>query len=419
MTASLDARPARVTGRAVPRAALVAAAIGVAVGAWIARLPMAEGATVGLGLLILWLERARLRANRPRLLGTVAVVALTSSALGALGAGGTVLTSDTYVSSTARACVLGVVVFCAGDLRRNVSALAWGLIGGFTASLLIALAELATGFRIIARTLGPGPLLERIQADPWLTAALFANFNDLTIALALLAVICVSWLLFHGGSLWWQKGLALLATAASAALIVVMGSRGALLGLLVGCGLAVLLAVRATRSTLLTPARLGLGAGVLALPLVLLWRSPYLQDSSTLLRERIANDLGSLLADAPWRALTGFGSEDGYHAVAAQVIGTDVLMDPHNVILDLVVRYGVVGAVVVLGATAVFGLSTLAGPRPTRDWRTAVFAIMLLLTPVLGVVPSSYLDYPYLVLALIGAGACDLIDRGRGASAGG
>ena len=71
------------------------------------------------------------------------------------------------------------------------------------------------------------------------------------------------------------------------------------------------------------------------------------------------------------------------------VVNADDLLDPHNVMLELVVRYGALGFLAVVGFWAVLCGWFLLHRPPTRDWRAVSLVTLLAVTPLMAYAASA------------------------------
>ncbi|MBP6994786.1 MAG: hypothetical protein KBB39_01425 [Phycicoccus sp.] len=396
-------RSTRIDLHRVPESVVSASVLGLAVALWFARFPLANWLTAAASLGVLLWYRGRRPGSVPRALVALWALLAAGSGLGYLFSGGSL--AGSYLLDLLPPVLLGSAIFCSGRLRTNLTGLLGGMAAGLAVSLLIAVVEISTGFKLSVFTLPDGDLRTRIAHDPILTTALFANFNDLSLGLAILVIIATALLLFSrlaAGAMLLTAGTALTATV----LIVLMGSRGALLALAAGLGLELVLARRARHPGFVTPMRLAGGLVVLGAGAGLIWGTSFIQDTSTASRERIFSAVVSTMESFPVYAAVGFGTSQKYNGVMDVVVNADDLLDPHNVMLELVVRYGALGFLAVVGFWAVLCGWFLLHRPPTRDWRAVSLVTLLAVTPLMGIVPSSYLAYPYLNLAVIGCLAC-------------
>ncbi|MBD4655742.1 O-antigen ligase domain-containing protein, partial [Xanthomonas citri pv. citri] len=74
------------------------------------------------------------------------------------------------------------------------------------------------------------------------------------------------------------------------------------------------------------------------------WMSPYVQDHSTAERGTIMANALSMTLSNPAALLLGYGSLSEYQARASALYG-HVLMDPHNLLLEIVLRYGAIAMI--------------------------------------------------------------------------
>ncbi|WP_446919486.1 hypothetical protein, partial [Klebsiella pneumoniae] len=80
-----------------------------------------------------------------------------------------------------------------------------------------------------------------------------------------------------------------------------------------------------------------------------------------------------------------------------------VLMDPHNLLLEIVLRYGAIAMILFVVCWLWILVRGFLPRRPVADWQAAFGLTVVMLFPVLGVVPSSTLRYHVTWLYLVAA----------------
>jgi len=244
-----------------------------------------------------------------------------------------------------------------------------------------------------------------VLSDPWVVTSLFVNYNDYSVAMVIFVDLLAANVLFARGRPKLGVAVELGAAVVASGMIVVIGSRGALLALVVTLVLLAVLAIRGARPEMVTQRRLTgvfvAGAAIFAVA----WNSPYFQNHSTQWRETIIQQIGSMIISSPIRLVFGYGSQATFDE-AAKAAFPGELMNPHNLLVEIVIAYGVFGCLAylaVLGWMLVQGF--LRGMVPSNSIGFAALLTTLGLV-VYGAVPSSYLDYGYAYLFIItGAGA--------------
>lgn len=277
-----------------------------------------------------------------------------------------------------------------------------GILVGLWVCLLIAVFEVVSGIKILPLIYPDANTAGTIADNRFIVASFFPNFNDFSVAMSIFGVVLTAQLLLGT-----QKGpLVKLGRIAGLLavvfFIVVIGSRGALLGLMVGVALVALTAARVTRRRLLSVQGMLLMLLLAVAAGMFLMASPFVQDNSTAVRgEIIRNTIQMLLAD-PQRLWGGWSSMVLFHADAALVYEA-TLMDPHNLLLELASMYGLpalVTYVLVWFQVAYRGLWQL---RIMPGWREVSAVVASVMMPVIGIVPSSSLRYYWVFLFLAGA----------------
>lgn len=177
----------------------------------------------------------------------------------------------------------------------------------------------------------------------------------------------------------------------------------------------VLLASRAASPRVWTNLRVGAILAVAGGLVAYVWTSPYVQDHSTAIRERILQSAIHLMDLEPMTWLLGFSSELRYAEHAAALYGNE-LMNPHNLILELLLNYGVVGLAAAATAWFVLVVRGLSVSAPLH-WALPTFTVAALVIPVLGLVPSTTLPYGFIQLLVLGLAGSILARRRPSASA--
>lgn len=353
------------------------------------------------GVTVLLWRGVRVRPSNG-LLVAYAVCTATSATAAVLARDGN---PTSYVWSPVCFGLFSAAVLWTGDVGANVRGVAAGLLAGFTTALGLAWFEIVTGLRLltIGREDNKG-LQQSLSDGRFRTGAFYTNYNDLSVALTILSILLVGAILFLPRVTRNVQVLRLVSLVAAASLVVLMGSRGSLAALLLGVAVLVLLAARAVRPHVWTHRRVGLTALAAAALGYLAWNSPYVQDHSTAARERIAEGALRLMDLDPITWVIGYSSDRRYLDLATALYH-DQLMNPHNLVLELLLAYGLPGLVAVGVVWVVLVTRGLSVIRP-KDWTVSAFTAAVLVLPVLGTVPSSTLPYGFpqlLALGLAGA----------------
>ena len=312
--------------------------------------------------------------------------------------------------------LFSAAVLWTGDVRDNVRGIITGMVAGFSTALAIACFEILTGLRLL--TIGQESnkkLQQSLLEGRFRTGAIYTNYNDLSVALTILTLILVGRLLFGSKRNPVTTTIHVVVAAAASSLVVLMGSRGSLAGLLLGLLVIVLLASRAASPRVWTNLRVGAILAVAGGLVAYVWTSPYVQDHSTAIRERILQSAIHLMDLEPMTWLLGFSSELRYAEHAAALYGNE-LMNPHNLILELLLNYGVVGLAAAAKAWFVLVVRGLSVSAPLH-WALPTFTVAALVIPVLGLVPSTTLPYGFIQLLVLGLAGSILARRRPSASA--
>lgn len=260
----------------------------------------------------------------------------------------------------------------------------------FGLALAVGWLEVVTGIRLRADS-------TTSTADgTFLTSAWFINSNDLAVVIAMFAIMALLRLLVdvRRPMIQWGRGFAYVAASL---LIILAGSRGALAGLIAGSALACLQALRVKRPQLLDGTAVVLllsGAGFVTL---MLFGSTWIQDTSTQARGAILTRTLELTSGKLPNFWLGWGDQDAFVAAASNNF-PGVLMDPHNILLEILVWYGAPTLATFLVLWFVILRRGLWRMEAPTDWTSIGLIILFALMPLLGTVPSSSLRYYYVFL---------------------
>ncbi|GAA1397983.1 O-antigen ligase domain-containing protein [Luteococcus peritonei] len=358
-----------------------------------AKLPMGFLVLLAGPLAVLALQGIRPHARWPRALALTLLWSLLASFVAVVSFAPQLLagTNNTFVVMVAIAA-LASCVFASGERPDEVAArLVDGLFAGLLVTWALSMVEVATGFKFMT-VLYPGAnTIAQVAGRRLFVSALFPNYNDYSVAMAMLVVLMVARLLFQ------RRGprttlLRWVVLISATFLVAYMGSRGALATLLGGIVLVCTLNVRALHGQVL-PLRARAAAVLLGGAALLgLLTSPYVQDNSTAQRGGIAENILTMLGDQPVRALLGYGALSQYLADAAARFGA-ILMDPHNLLLELVIWYGLPALVGFLTCWWMVVRSSFLGSFRPGDWRSVGAVSVTTLLPLIGIVCSSTLRY--------------------------
>lgn len=299
---------------------------------------------------------------------------------------------------------VAAAIFTGGRVVRATDRLVDGLYLGLLMVWALSIFEAVTGFKFMTVLYPDANTVKALQANRFYVAALFPNYNDYSVAMALLCTLLVARLLFRPvGVLQTCARLFVLATATF--FILVMGSRGALVGVLAGAVLVAVLSVRVLHPRLFG-IRLVVTAALLVTGLaVAVMQTPWFNDNSTAKRGIILGNISAMQSADPVSALLGWGSATSYKDAAA-LLYDKFLMDPHNVLAEIAVWYGIPA---LLGYLVVWFVVVLRRGlfqlQLDPTWRSIGVLSIALLMPVLGVVPASTLRYHIFWLWLVATSA--------------
>ncbi len=375
------------------------------------RMPGGSGLLGLVGLiLILW------RGIRPvRVDGLLAAYAVCILASGAAAYLADDYNVTSYVWPAIGYALFSAAVLWTGDLRRNIAGLTTGLLAGFTLALTMAWLEILSGVRLLTiGRQGNKGLEESLTQGRFRTGAFYTNYNDLSVALAILAILVIASLLFAPRARSTIQVTRVAVAGGAAALVLLMGSRGSLAALMLAVGVLVVLAARAAHPRTWTNRRLGLLALAVSLIGVVAWRSPYVQDNSTAIRERILASALQMLDLQPTSWVIGMSSEMRYLHTGESLYPGE-LMNPHNLVLEFLLSYGLVG---LLAAGVCWGVLVVTGVTVShpRHWTLPGYTAACLAIPVIGIVPSTILTYGFVQLLVLGLAAAISAERRSGSA---
>lgn len=381
------------------------------------RLPSGFLALLGLPLAAVVVQGLRRGAPFPRRLKALLLWCLGASFVSVLlfQPGALAGTGNAFVVMLAISAVT-VAIFTGGRLERAVDRLMDGLYVGLLAVWGLSIFEVVTGIKFAPLLYPGGNTIASIRSHRLYVAALFPNYNDYCVAMALLCTLVVARMLFRPR----VHPLAALGRwvvlASCVGLILAMGSRGALVGVVLGPALVALTSVRALHPRVFTP-RLVVLSSLLVLGVVaVIVRTPWFADNSTAHRGVILTNILAMQAADPMAALLGWGSAARY-AEQAQAAYGRTLMDPHNVLAEIAIWYGIPALLLYLVVWFTVLRRGLVGMRIVPTWRSVGALGITLMMPVLGVVASSTLRYHLFWLWLVASVAYLQVWRQR-ASAG-
>ncbi|MEL4356295.1 MULTISPECIES: O-antigen ligase family protein [unclassified Luteococcus] len=308
-------------------------------------------------------------------------------------------TANNFVVILAAILMAGAV-FSTGRMTRAADRLLDGLYLGLLLTWAISVFEAVTGFKFISVLYPGGNTTAAIVRNRFYVSAFFPNYNDYSVAMVLLCTVILAKLVFqHDASLPVRLGRwAILGSAAF--FITHMGSRGCLLGLAAATLVILALSVRTLRPRAIRERAVFCFLLVCSGGAVGLALSPWMQDNSNFQRVAIAQLIGKVLAGEPVRTLIGFGSYAEYTR-AAGLRFTRTLMDPHNLLIEVVLWYGLPALAFYLACWWTVVHRGLLTRRPNPGWRAVSAVTVTALYPLLGVVTSSTLRYHLVWLWLI------------------
>lgn len=291
--------------------------------------------------------------------------------------------------------MFGLAVLCSGDSRGVAGIIMTTLYGAFGFALVVGLLEMASGFKLQTVLYPDASNLK--FAGRFLVAAWFPNYNDFAVVVTMFALMAFTRFLFDNPASRGRRAVRLTSFFAAFAVIVIGGSRGALMGLAVGFALILIHAVRVVRPRLITGLAVILAALIASAGALVIWLSPWVQDNSTALRERIVENTLALTPGDSIQFWVGWGDVARF-TDATTAAYPNVLMDPHNVLLEVFIWFGFPTLLALLVLWCYVCWRGLWRAEIQSGWVSTAAVVLFALTPVLGIVPSSSLRYYYLFL---------------------
>ena len=277
----------------------------------------------------------------------------------------------------------------------------------FGITLFIGIGEIITGFRVsnIFYSASTAPTAN----SRFEVSAFYPNYNDFSVVLAMFVTLLAVRILFDHTSRFRTilRGFLVVLTTG---LVFLQGSRGALLALLMGIAAAVWINLRMRVSSrfmsLVTLIALiaAIAGGVLA------WNSPWVQDNSTKERGGVINRILSITPDSHLEFWVGWGTQPNYQ-LAARLNYPGELMDPHNVLMEALIWFGMpVALLFVAFWVQVVWRGAWKLDVESFDWQHLASVVVVALMPILGIVPSSTFRY-YLIFLFSAAAAVAISAR--------
>ena len=288
--------------------------------------------------------------------------------------------------------------------RHTVAAARWliaGIVAGLWLCLLTGVFEVVSGIKVLPLIYPDANTAATVASSRFVVAGFFPNFNDFAVALGMFGTILTAQLLLGAAVGPFTKLARIAGLLGCVFFIVMIGARGALVGLVLGMALVFLTTARLNNRRLISvPSLLGLVCVAVALGAFFL-TTPYVQDNSALQRVRIITD--SLAMTPPDRGhfWYGYGTMEWFRQVAEEVYGP-VLMDPHNLLLEFFTMFGLPTLVAYVGLWLHIAHRGLWRLRMGPGWRETSVVVLSVLMPVFGIVPSSTLRY-YLIYLFMAA----------------
>lgn len=310
-------------------------------------------------------------------------------------------TGNNLVIMTAVALNAAAVCFT-GQPSLAAKRMVQGIYAGLCGVWAISMAEAATGFKLLPILYPAANTIKAVTSHRFYVTATYPNYNDYSIAMAMLAAALVARMVFGRRPHVQRSVLRLVMLLSATGLVAYMGSRGALAGLVLMVLLVLALAIRAREPHFFSIRKVFVGGLLTAMVAVGLITSPYVMDNSTMLRGVILSNTVQLMSTEPLNALFGYGQYAMFNRVAALAY-PNTLMDPHNLALELVIWYGIPGLVTFALLWFAILWNGFVKLRVALSWHTVLPLVIVVALPLLGIVPSSTLRYHLVWLLLITA----------------
>ncbi|MGA4670822.1 O-antigen ligase family protein [Propionibacteriaceae bacterium Y1923] len=375
------------------------------------RLPLSVVLAGLLPIVVLVWDGVRLPSRQAILMWVFLLAALVMSTYAWLTNSGVPLVNNATIMLVMMAMVAALT--CTSATRNAFRYFMNGILLGLWICLLSAVFEVVSGVKLLPLIYPDANTAAAVAGNRFIVASFFPNYNDFSVAMAIFGVMLTAQLLLGTRKGPLVKIARIGALLALTFFIVVIGSRGALLGLLGGMVLVALTAARLTRRRLLSVQNMlvlvlcAIAAGMF------LMATPFVQDTSTALRGLIIDNTIGMLLDDPHRLWAGWSNMVLFREEAAELF-PDLLMDPHNLLLELVTMYGLPAMVTYLLVWFQITYRGLWQLRIMAGWREASAVVVSVLMPVIGIVPSSSLRYYWVFMFMAAAiAALQMYERHR------
>lgn len=295
--------------------------------------------------------------------------------------------------------LISLAVLGTGQPRASLRMLLNGLMWGLGVSWLISMGELVTGIKLLPILYADSDNALVITNKRFAVSSVYPNYNDYSVLMAVLAIGLCAQILFsrrrrHPLVRIGRLGIVLIILV----LITVMGSRGSLAALGLGVVVLLLVAIRQHHPRVLTPRLVFTTLTILVCLAAAVLQSPYVRDHSTEVRGRILDGVVQMIRSDPLSGVFGWGSLSGYVTGAAQTFGDSVLMDPHNLIIEIVIWFGLAALIALAALWCAVIKEVLAENLSQVGWHEATTLAITVALPVIGIISSSTLRYHLFLL---------------------
>lgn len=295
--------------------------------------------------------------------------------------------------------LISLAVLGTGQPRASLRMLLNGLMWGLGMAWLVSMGELITGIKLLPILYADSDNALVIADKRFAVSSVYPNYNDYSVLMAVLAIGLCAQILFsrrrrHPLIRIGRLGIVLTILV----LITVMGSRGSLAALGLGIVVLLLAAIRQHHPRVLTPRLVFTTLTILVCAAAAVLQSPYVRDHSTEVRGRILDGVVQMIRTDPLSGVFGWGSLSGYETGAAQTFGDSVLMDPHNLMIEVVIWFGLAALIALAALWVTVIKEVIAEDLSQVGWQEATALAVTVALPVIGLISSSTLRYHLFLL---------------------
>lgn len=300
-----------------------------------------------------------------------------------------------YFSLTAIFAIFSAAILAGGREQRASASVMHALYHAFMLTTLIGWAEVVSGFKLQSVLYPDASTL--VLPGRFYVAAFLPNINDFAVIVTMFGLMALTRILWEGNARHTVQLGRLIGVLGAFVLVLQGGSRGALAAFLVGTAVILFTSVRVASPGTIRPWMIVTSAPLAVGAAALIWTSPAIQDNSTKARGDILAQTLAISFNDPATLWFGWGHQDAFMDAASRAFPGE-LLDPHNVLLELLTWYGLPTVVALVVFWCLVSWRGLWKLQLRPGWTNASAALLFLLIPVLGIVPSSMMRYYYLFL---------------------